>query len=116
MEGRVGKVGQVGGGAGAAAQRRADLLGGRDGEDGPLPCQQGGQEGGLGRGAKRGGDGERGGRRRGGVGGGFGPIPLLLVLYVLLSRGDGDGLEGRSVNYGWKRSSRARNRGMDLEE
>lgn len=86
MEGRVGKVGQaVGGGAGDAAQRRADLLGGRDGDDGPLPCQQGGQEGGLGWGAKRGGDGERGGRRGGGVDGGFSPIPLLLVLYVLLS-------------------------------
>lgn len=113
MKGRMGHVGQaVGGGTGAATRWWADLLGCWDSNDRPLPGQQAGQKGGLCWGAERGGDGKSGGGGRGGMEGEcwrwFSPIPLLrLLFYTLLSGSDGDGLEGRLVNYGWRLSSRA---------
>lgn len=121
VEGRVGQVGQtVSGGAWATAQWRTNLFGSRDSDSRPLPGQQGGQKRGLGWGAERGGDGERGSRRSGGGDAGcwrwFSPIPLFILFDILLSGSDGDGLQGCSMNNGWKMSSRARNRGMDWEE
>lgn len=119
MEGRVGQVGQaVGGGKGAAPRRRAGLFGSRDGDDGPLPGEQRGQEGRLGRRTERGQGGFRGGRW--GVGGGSGrwrgvsPAPPFLYC-VLFSGGDGDGREGCLVNYGWRMSGWAGNTGMSPE-
>lgn len=105
MEGRVGQVGEaVGGGAGGATRRRAHLLGGRDGGDGPLPGQQGGQEGRLGRGGASGrGRGAKGGRSRQG-GRGLRPVSPILR--------HGDGLERRSMGDGGKLSGGA----MEEEE
>lgn len=129
VEGWVGQVGQaVWRGTGATAQRRAYLLGSRDGDDGPLPGQQGGQKWRLGWGAERGGDGKRGGGGGWGAEGGgrwgaeggccrwFSPITVLPLFYILLSGSDGDGLEGWSVTYGRKMRSRAGNRELDWEE
>lgn len=101
MEGRVGQVGEaVRGGAGGASWRRAHLLGGRDGGDGPLPGQQGGQEGRLRRGGARGGWGMKGGRgwwrRRGRV---LRQVPPIVR--------HSDGLERRSLGYGGKLSGGA---------
>lgn len=113
VEGRVGEVGQpVRWGVRAATWRLADLLGGRDSDDWPLPGQKGGQKGGLGWGTERRGDGRcGGGRDRGRAVAGcwtwFSPIPLLVLFYVLPSGGDGDGLDSCSVNDGWKMPSRA---------
>lgn len=105
MEGRVGEVGEpVGGGPRGAPQRGADLLGGGDGDDGSLPSQQGGEEGGLCWGAERGGGrGDRGWWTR------VGPT-------VLFPGGDGDGLEGWSVSVGRRGSSHAGDRKMDIQE
>ena len=113
MEGRVGQVGQaVGGGPRAATQRRADLFGSRDGDDRPPPGHQAGQNGGLGWGAERGGNGRRGGAE-GGCLRWFNLSPLLFLLYTPLSGSDGDGLDGCSMNDGWKMTSWARKRGID---
>lgn len=101
MKGRVGQVGEaVRGGAGGASRRRAHLLGGRDGGDGPLPGQQGGQEGRLRWGGARGRWGVEGGRGwwrwRGR---GLSPVPSILR--------HRDGMERRWLGYGGKLSGGA---------
>lgn len=113
MERRVGQVGQaVVGGTGAATQWRADLLGCWHSDHRFLPGQQADQKGGLSWGAERGGERKRRGGRSGGRSDGrcrrwFSPIPLLPLFLTLLSGSDGDGLDCRSVNYGWRRSGSA---------
>lgn len=106
----------VRGQVGAAAQRRADFLGGGDSDCRALPGQQGGQQGGLGLGAEttatlwRRGSRGTGGRRRRQVY--FCLILLLIVLCGSLSGGDGDGLEGGPVD-GGRRARSPGNRGLD---
>lgn len=98
MKGRVWQVGQtVRGGTRAATQRWADLFGGWDSDGRSLPGQKTGQKRRLSWGADRGGDGSRGGVE-GGCCRRVGPIPLLILFYVLLPGSDGDGLKCCSMN------------------